>query len=105
MEVAPEQAQRLIVAQRSGRLTATLRNPEDRAPVAAAALDVATLLGVRREPPAAVRRPSGPELIVGGNGGPLRREESGGEVAGAIGHAMGGGVADSAVRVAAGDAR
>lgn len=105
VEVAPEQAQRLIVAQRSGRLTATLRNPEDRAPVAAAALDVATLLGVRREPPAAVRRPSGPELIVGGNGGPLRRVESGGEVAGVMGHAMGGGVADSAVRVAAGDAR
>jgi len=80
VEVAPEQAQRLIVAQRSGRLTATLRNPEDRAPVTAAALDVSTLLGMRREPPAAVRKPSGPELIVGGNGGPLRRIAASGAI-------------------------
>src|SRR5690606_2645701 len=81
VEVSPEQAQRLIVAQRSGRLTATLRNPEDRAPVAAAALDVSTLLGVRRESPAVVRRPAGPELIVGGNGGPLRRVVADGSAA------------------------
>lgn len=95
VEVSPEQAQRLIVAQRSGRLTATLRNPEDRAPVAAAALDVATLLGVRREPPAAVRKRSGPELIVGGNGGPLQRVVTGGEAVGA----------EPATRVASGEVR
>jgi len=121
VEVAPEQAQRLIVAQRSGRLTATLRNPEDRAPVAASALDVSTLLGIRRTPPVAVRKPSGPELIVGGNGGPLRRVVTGAEGAGATGHAMageiggevaggtraalGGAIAESAARVAAGEAR
>lgn len=72
VEVSPEQAQRLIVAQRSGRLTATLRHPDDRAPVRAAALDVGALLGISRaqrvEPPP--RR--GPELIVGGRGLPLR---------------------------------
>lgn len=97
VEVSPQQAQRLIVAQRSGRLTATLRNPEDRAPVAAAALDVATLLGVRREPRLAPRKPAGPELIVGGGGGPLRRLMAGEEPLAAVSHAQ----ADAGPRISA----
>lgn len=74
VEVDPQQAQRLIVAQRSGRLTATLRNPDDRAPVAAAALDVSTLLGLRRAAPVR-RRATGTELIVGGRGSALQAVE------------------------------
>lgn len=74
VEVDPDQAQRLIVAQRSGRLTAMLRNPEDRAPVAANALDVATLLGLRTVPQPRARA-SGTELIVGGRGGALQAIE------------------------------
>lgn len=75
VEVTPQQAQRLIVAQRSGRLTALLRNREDRAPVTQAALDVNGLL----ELPAAVRTAARPplEIIVGGRG-PLRSEFAGG---------------------------
>ena len=77
VEVSPEQAQRLIVAQRSGRLTATLRHPDDRTPVRAAALDVGTMLGLHRAvAPVPVRRNSGPEIIVGGRGGPLRAVEA-----------------------------
>lgn len=71
VEVSPEQAQRLIVAQRSGRLTATLRHPDDRAPVSARMLDIGSLLGLKREQPPETP-PTGPELIVGGRGMPLR---------------------------------
>lgn len=82
VEVSPEQAQRLIVAQRSGRLTATLRHPDDRTPVRATALDVGTMLGLRRAvAPVPVRRSPGPEIIVGGRGGPLRAVEASGEAA------------------------
>ena len=75
VEVSPEQAQRLVVAQRSGKLTATLRNPLDRDPVAQASLDVYALLGLRA--PGAVQAAGGPvlagaaratEIIVGGQG-------------------------------------
>ncbi|MCX7272649.1 MAG: Flp pilus assembly protein CpaB [Burkholderiales bacterium] len=80
VEVTPAQAQRLVVAQRSGKLTATLRNPQDREPVAQASLDVYTLLGL--SPPAAVpvaapvavpvRAPvpvaRGAEIFIGGQG-------------------------------------
>lgn len=72
VEVSPEQAQRLIVAQRSGRLTAMLRHPDDRAPMAVGALDVGTLLGIRRARRIDVPEPPRPELIVGGRGAPLR---------------------------------
>jgi len=68
VEVTPVQAQQLVVAQRSGKLTALLRNPQDRAPLEQAPLDVFALLGLKPEPyvPQATRRPI--ELIVGGQG-------------------------------------
>jgi pilus assembly protein CpaB len=69
VEVTPDQAQRLVVAQRIGRLTAMLRNPDDRSPVNAAPVDAWTLLGV---PPPAAASPAPAarvtELIVGGQG-------------------------------------
>ncbi len=77
VEVSPEQAQRLVVAQRSGKLTATLRNPLDRDPVAQAPLDVYALLGLAAPgapppPSGPMRAPAGPlrtaEIIVGGQG-------------------------------------
>lgn len=69
VEVSPSQAQELIVAQRSGKLTAMLRNPDDRQPLRARAMDLNALLGIetaQRVPVAA--RPIGPEIIVGGRG-------------------------------------
>lgn len=63
VEVTPEQAQRLILAQRSGRITALLRHPDDHAPAAREALDLDELLGIARR-----GRPDSPEMIVGGRG-------------------------------------
>lgn len=70
VEVSPEQAQQLIVAQRTGKLTAMLRHPDDRQPLGARALDLNALLGIARpELPPQVRPPApGPEIIVGGRG-------------------------------------
>lgn len=70
VEVSPEQAQQLIVAQRTGKLTAMLRHPDDRAPLDRRALDLNALLGIARpELAVAARQASaGPEIIVGGRG-------------------------------------
>lgn len=67
VEVTPEQAQRLIVAQRGGKLTATLRHPDDRAALARTPLDLYGLLGVAPAKATAPMR-AGPEIIVGGRG-------------------------------------
>jgi pilus assembly protein CpaB len=67
VEVDPDQAQRLVVAQRSGKLTAVLRNPEDHRLVVEKRLDVNMLLGIPA-PQAAAPSRSGPEVIVGGRG-------------------------------------
>lgn len=63
VEVTPDQAQRLILAQRSGRITALLRHPDDRLPTTRDALDLDGLLGIARR-----ARSDAPELIVGGRG-------------------------------------
>lgn len=64
IEAEPAQAKKLIVAQRSGRLTAILRNPQDRSSMDRAPMDITHLLG--STPHAA---PSGrTEIIVGGRG-------------------------------------
>ena len=64
IEVEPEHAQRLVVAQRAGRLTAVLRNPDDPQRMSRKAMDVRQLLGI------AGPLPDGqlPQLIVGGVG-------------------------------------
>lgn len=85
VEVDPERAQKLVVAQRSGKLTAVLRHPNDREAVVDKRLDVNTLLGL--PPPSPVPAPvlaapaspapqapmvpapaPGPQIIVGGRG-------------------------------------
>ncbi len=69
VEVSPLQAQQLIVAQRTGKLTAMLRNPDDLQPLPARAMDLNALLGIEPASPVPVAiRPRGPEIIVGGRG-------------------------------------
>lgn len=81
VEVDPERAQKLVVAQRSGKLTAVLRHPDDRQSIADKRLDVNTLLGLPPPSPAPVAqapahvavpeilaKPQGPQIIVGGRG-------------------------------------
>lgn len=69
VEVDPQQAQQLVVAQRSGKLTAVLRNPDDRLPVVDRRLDVNTLLGLTvPAPPVIAAGPPTVEVIVGGRG-------------------------------------
>ena len=67
VEVDPEQAQKLVVAQRSGKLTAVLRNPDDKRAVGDRRLDVNGLLGL---PAPVAAAPSAPrvEMLVGGRG-------------------------------------
>ena len=72
IEVSPTQAQKLVVAQRIGKLTAMLRNPEDRKPIDAHPMDVYGLLDIKPViTPPLPRAPRPPELIVGGQG-PLK---------------------------------
>ena len=81
VQVSPEQAQKITLAQQAGRLTAVLRNPEDEAPLLDGAMSVAELLGAappqetpapppaRRATPEPVRAapaPPGIEYIIGG---------------------------------------
>ena len=65
VELAPRQAQQVVVAQRAGRITAVLRHPDDRRLEAAAQMDLRQLFG-QVEPVRRVRL--GPQLIVGGMG-------------------------------------
>lgn len=67
VEATAEQAQKLVVAQRIGKLTATLRNPEDRSPVEQRPMDVYGLLDLKPAP-AAAPPPPPTEIIVGGQG-------------------------------------
>lgn len=65
VELAPLEAQKLVVAQRGGRLTAVLRNPQDRLVESAASMDLRHLFGPV-EPPR--RQIIYPQIIVGGAG-------------------------------------
>lgn len=76
VEVTPSQAQRLIVAQRAGRLTAVLRNPDDGMPMDAAAVDLRSLFPQPVRPAVAprkvvARQDRRPQMIVGGMGQPM----------------------------------
>ena len=75
VEVEPEHAQRLVVAQRAGRLTAVLRNPDDPQRMNRKAMDVRQLLEMGSPAAAATT----PQVIVGGLGrlpaSPLAEEE------------------------------
>jgi len=77
VQVTPEQAQRITLAQQIGKLTATLRNPDDEAPLGDAEMDVAKLLNLPAAPAPSQRRTPAPrapapaspgiEYIIGGS--------------------------------------
>lgn len=68
VEVKPEQAQRLIVAQRHGRLTALLRPHEDSLASPVRAMNLPQAIGLDTEHRATSRKPQ-VEVIEGGRGG------------------------------------
>jgi pilus assembly protein CpaB len=68
VEVDPGDAQKLVVAQRNGRLTAMLRNHGDRTSVSDRKLDVNGLLGIKPAAAVPTVRPRTTEVIVGGRG-------------------------------------
>jgi pilus assembly protein CpaB len=74
IEASPRDAQRLILAQKAGSLTAMLRGPEDQSPLTAATMDTRDLFGIAT--PRRVAGVAGPraEVIVGGMGGKLERD-------------------------------
>jgi pilus assembly protein CpaB len=73
VEASPAQAQRLVVAQRTGKLTAVLRNPQDQVPLSTAAIDLAKLLDLQRPSPQAR---ASTEIIVGGRGSLKKEHET-----------------------------
>ena len=77
LEATPRDAQRLILAQKSGSLTAVLRGPDDKEPLVTASMDARDLFGMR--PPVRVASVAGApppnvEMIIGGQGGKAERE-------------------------------
>ncbi len=65
VQVTPTDAKRIVLAQSVGKLTATLRNPDDNAPIDTSTLTASQLRGVLPPPPAKPRR-RGIEFIIGG---------------------------------------
>jgi pilus assembly protein CpaB len=74
VEASPRDAQRLILAQKSGTLTAVLRGPEDQAPLSAAAMDSRDLFGIAQVRRVARAPGAAAEIIVGGRGGKAERD-------------------------------
>ncbi len=73
IEAAPRDAQRLILAQKAGSLTAVLRGPDDESPLTAASMDSRDLFGLATPRRVANVGPRA-EVIVGGMGGRLERD-------------------------------
>ena len=75
VQVSPEEAQKITLAQQVGEITAVLRNPEDDSPLGGGTMNVAELLGIETAPaPSAPKRvakrpppPPGIEYIIGGS--------------------------------------
>ncbi len=68
VELPPVAAQQVVVAQRTGRITAVLRHPDDRRIESAGRMDLRQLFG-QAEPARVVQR--GPQMIIGGIGRPI----------------------------------
>ncbi len=70
VQVTPKDAKRIVLAQSVGKLTATLRNPDDTALIDSNALTASQLRGIKPKPKpkprAPKRRKKGIEYIVGG---------------------------------------
>lgn len=72
LEANPADAQRLILAQKTGSLTALLRGKEDGSPLSAQAMDANALFGATQRVAAVSGRRA--EVIVGGMGNKMSRE-------------------------------
>ncbi len=68
LEATAEQAKKLVAAQRTGRLTALLRNPEDNTPMDQRPADLTQLLNLSSAQQATQVQRWEPEVIVGGQG-------------------------------------
>lgn len=66
VQVTPENAKRIVLAQSVGKLTATLRNPDDIARIDTTPLRASDLRGKKKPKPKPVRRSRGIEFIIGG---------------------------------------
>jgi pilus assembly protein CpaB len=66
LNTTPEQAKNIIVARETGKLTALLRNPNDKEPIGNKSLDLATLFGSRRVATQHVQH--GVPVLYGGSG-------------------------------------
>lgn len=65
LNASPEQAKNIIIARETGKLTALLRNPNDKAPIGSKSLDLAGLFGNQR---VARHVPQGVPVLYGGSG-------------------------------------
>jgi pilus assembly protein CpaB len=76
LDTDPQQAQNVVVAREAGRLTALLRNPEDKLPLKGMQGDLAALLGATNSPAAASTTDSVKEVpvIYGGRAGKIPPE-------------------------------
>lgn len=68
LDTTPEQAQSVIVAREAGKITALLRNPQDRQPMVNARADVAALLGIQDGATSSGDEWQVPVLYGGGSG-------------------------------------
>lgn len=73
VEVTPQDAKKIILAQEVGKITAALRHPDDSLPMSSAALDIRDVLGEQFRPKpspqkTAVKKKKGIDFIVGGIG-------------------------------------
>lgn len=72
LDTTPEQAQRVIVAREAGKITALLRNPQDRAPLDGQEVDIARLFGAGPpRPPALASAARDIPVLYGGRAGQL----------------------------------
>jgi pilus assembly protein CpaB len=71
LNATPEQAKNIIIARETGKLTALLRNPNDKEPIGSKSLDLAALFVNRRMTPHPVH---GIPVLYGGSGTKLPQE-------------------------------
>lgn len=75
LDTTPQQAQNIIVARESGKLTALLRNPQDKALIGKGSYDIAALLGQSDAPARSSARSSrSVPVLYGGNSSKLPPE-------------------------------
>jgi pilus assembly protein CpaB len=72
LNTTPEQAKNIIIARETGKLTALLRNPNDKKSIGKKSLDLASLFGGRRA--ATQHGQQGVPVLYGGNGAKLGPE-------------------------------